>query len=36
LKFVRLPEFVLINTGRPMETTGEMVLGVRNYMNKIR
>jgi mevalonate kinase len=38
LKFVRLPKFVLINTGRPMETTGEMVLGVRKLyeQNKIK
>lgn len=38
LKFSRLPKLVLINTGRPIETTGEMVAGVRKLYegNKIK
>lgn len=34
--FKRLPEFVLINNGRPKETTGEMVAGVRKLYEKER
>lgn len=32
----QLPEFVLINTGRPLETTGEMVMHVKQLYDRSR